>query len=470
MILSLLLLIYRWDLYVILFSLLSASAYLGVALFKLAAAFRGMISNLSTPRDLSPLPEDDLPIYSILVPLYKEANVLPDLMNHLTHLDYPPSKLDILLLLESDDPETLTAATSLILPDCVRIIKIPEGTPKTKPRACNYGLREAKGSYVVIYDAEDRPEKDQLMRVLSAFRQAPPDVICMQCRLAYFNAGRNWLTACFALEYATWFNFYLEGLQYMKVPLPLGGTSNHFKTDVLQEIGGWDPFNVTEDCDLGIRLHKRRYRTRTVPSVTWEEATSQTGNWIRQRSRWVKGYFQTFFTHMRHPLRTCKGLGLRGFIGFFLVVGGHSFLLVMNMIFWMLLVVYLIYLAQDFAAGRDLWQVIAGEADAVRNAWKMIYSGPDEHWLLAPLSVGFFVISCVLLFANLLFILLGMMAACTHNNWRLLPVALTMPLYWILISVGAWKGFLQLFTRPHYWEKTRHGLDVFTPKNPENSP
>ncbi|WFB36913.1 glycosyltransferase [Kiritimatiellota bacterium B12222] len=434
---------------------------MGVALFKLASAFLGILANLKKRPEPDLIPENDLPLYSILVPLYKEANVLPGLLHHLTHLDYPSSKLDILLLLEQDDPETIAIAKAMDLPPSVRILVIPEGSPKTKPRACNYGLKVAKGDYVVIYDAEDRPEPDQIMRVLSAFSRAPIDVICMQCRLAYFNAKRNWLTACFALEYATWFDFYLEGLQHMNVPLPLGGTSNHFKTEVLREIGGWDPFNVTEDCDLGIRLHKRRYRTRTVASTTWEEATSQTGNWIRQRSRWVKGYFQTFFTHMRHPLRTFKGLGLHGFMGFLLVVGGHSFLLVLNLVFWILLAIYLCWLSVDLAAGREIWDVIAGENEAVRQAWKMIYWGPSEHKILAPLSVGFFIVSCALLIANFFFVLLGILAACTQKRWRLIPAALTMPIYWILISIGAWKGFIQLFTNPHYWEKTRHGIDSF---------
>ncbi|MDF3130423.1 glycosyltransferase [Kiritimatiellaeota bacterium B1221] len=465
-----LLLAYRWDLFIILFSFLSAGAYLAVALFKLFAAFRGMFANLKKKSPFVPIPESDLPVYSILVPLFKEANVLPQLVKHLGSLEYPHTQLDILLLLEESDPETLAAAESLDLPDFMRIIRIPKGSPQTKPRACNYGLREARGTYVVIYDAEDRPEKDQLLRVLSAFHQAPIDVICMQCRLAYFNARRNWLTACFALEYATWFDYYLEGLQHMNVPLPLGGTSNHFKTEVLREIGGWDPFNVTEDCDLGIRLHKRRYRTRTVPSITWEEATSQTGNWIRQRSRWVKGYFQTFFTHMRHPLRTFKGLGFPGFLGFLLVVGGHSFLLVLNLVFWMLLALYLFWLGMDVAAGREIWEVIAGEKEAVRQAWKMIYWGPGEHKILAPLSVGFFAVSCVLLFSNFLFILLGLLAAFSRNRWKLIPAALTMPVYWVLISIGAWKGFLQLFTRPHYWEKTRHGIDVFETTAQEPTP
>jgi len=456
------LLIYRWDLFIILFAFTSAAAYLAVALFKLWCVMRGMWPPRANAHAAEePLPPDaELPIYSILVPLYREAKVLPALVRNLMALDYPADQLDIKLLLEEDDPETVAAARALNLPDSFEILVIPDGWPKTKPKACNHGLRRARGSFVVIYDAEDRPETDQLRKVLSAFRHAPADVICMQCRLYYFNASRNWLTRCFAIEYATWFNFYLEGLQHMRVPMPLGGTSNHFKTEVLREIGGWDPFNVTEDCDLGIRLFKRRYRTLTVASTTWEEATSRVGNWIRQRSRWVKGYFQTYLTHMRHPVDTFRGLGLRGFAGFLLVVGGHSLLLVLNLVFWILAMVYMVRLGQDWSAGRDLWEVIAGDNDAVRSAWKMIYTGPGEHPLLAPLSVAFFVVSCVLFLANIIFLIMGFAAVRAQERRFLWPAALTMPVYWVLISIGAWKGFIQLFTNPFYWEKTQHGFDT----------
>lgn len=455
------LLLYRWDVFAILFAFLAAGAYLAVAVFKLWCVIRGLFPprHAHAAAVLPEPPDSELPVYTILVPLYHEANVLPALTRNLLNLDYPQDKLDIKLLLEADDEETQAAAAALNLPSCFETILIPDGQPKTKPKACNYGLRRAHGRYVVIFDAEDRPEPDQLRKVLAAFRSAPADVICMQCRLYYFNATRNWLTRCFAVEYATWFNLYLEGLQHLRVPMPLGGTSNHFKTEVLREIGGWDPFNVTEDCDLGIRLFKRRYRTRTVASTTWEEATSQLGNWIRQRSRWVKGYFQTYFTHMRHPLRTFRDLGVRGFAGFLLVVGGHSLLLVLNLIFWAVAGVYLLRLGQDLQAGRDLWEVIAGDNDAVRSAWKMIYLGPEEHAVLAPLSVAFFVVSCVLFLANVIFLIMGLVAVRGRERRKLWPAALTMPLYWVLISIGAWKGFLQLFTRPFYWEKTRHGVD-----------
>jgi cellulose synthase/poly-beta-1,6-N-acetylglucosamine synthase-like glycosyltransferase len=467
--LSLALLWYRWDYFVIAFSFLSASAYLGVAGFKLCAVWKGLRSPAVVPAPLSA--SDHLPVYSILVPLYREAEVLPGLVARLRKLDYPEELLDIKLLLEEDDPETLRAAEAMDLPAHFEIIRIPDGQPKTKPKACNHGLQGARGPMVVVYDAEDRPEPDQLKKVLAAFRSAPADVICMQCRLHFYNSRRNWLTRCFAVEYATWFDFYLEGLQHMRVPMPLGGTSNHFKTEVLREIGGWDPFNVTEDCDLGVRLYKRRYRTRTVDSVTWEEATCQTGNWIRQRSRWVKGYFQTYFTHMRHPLRTFRDLGARGFAGFLFIVGGHSLLLVLNLVFWILGLVYLAWLAQDIAAGRSVWEVIAGDTEAVRRAWKMIYWGdPSENRILSALSVCFFVVSCALLLGNLFFVAMGLAAVWKPSRRHLFIAALTMPVYWVLISVGAWKGFLQLFTRPFYWEKTRHGIDPESTEPEVSSP
>ncbi len=467
-VLSLALLGYRWDYFVIAFSFLSASAYLGVAGFKVCAVWKGL---RKSPRMGAPLaPPEKLPVYSILVPLYHEAAVLPGLVARLRQLEYPEELLDIKLLLEEDDPETLRAAESLGLPPCFEIIRIPDGQPKTKPKACNHGLQKAKGSMIVIYDAEDRPEADQLLKVLSAFQSAPADVICMQCRLYFYNSHTNWLTRCFSVEYATWFGFYLEGLQHMRVPMPLGGTSNHFKTEVLREIGGWDPFNVTEDCDLGVRLYKRRYRTRTVDSVTWEEATCETGNWIRQRSRWVKGYFQTYFTHMRHPLRTFRDLGPRGFAGFLFIVGGHSLLLVLNLVFWVLGAIYLTWLAQDLLAGRSAWEVIAGDTEAVRRAWKMIYWGdPAENRILSTLSVCFFGISCALFLGNLFFVAMGLAAVRHASRRHLLGAALTMPLYWVLISVGAWKGFLQLFTRPFYWEKTRHGVDPASNETEESS-
>ncbi len=449
---------FRWDLFLIWGTLLSAAAYLAVALFKLLCVIRGSFARRKASQLVAErIPDDKLPVYTLLIPVYKEANVLPGLLQRIRQLDYPEGLLDVKLLMEEDDPETVAVAESMNLPAYFERIVLPDGKPKTKPKACNVGLQRAKGEYVVIFDAEDRPEPDQLRKVLQAFAAAPADVICMQCRLDYYNANTNWLTRCFTVEYATWFRFYLEGLQHMGVPVPLGGTSNHFKTEVLREIGGWDPFNVTEDCDLGVRLHKRRYRTRTVDSTTWEEATSRVGNWIRQRSRWVKGYFQTWFTHLRHPLRTLKGLGLRGFLGFTLVVGGHSLLLVLNFVFWALLLFYLGNLAVDISEGRQVWEVLAGDKDAIRNAWRMIYTGKEEHWLLGPMSWAFFIISCTLLLGNLFFILMGLIAVVQSGRKRLAFAALTMPLYWILISIGACKGLYQCFTKLHYWEKTRHG-------------
>lgn len=258
--------------------------------------------------DLDKLDPDSLPIYTILVPMYKEPEVAQKIARAVTELDYPLDKLDVKLLLEEDDPETRKKIEEVIdqLPSCVEVIvcpKVPKGQPKTKPRACNWGLERARGEFLVIFDAEDRPEGDQLKKAVIAFRKlkaaGKENVVCLQAKLNYFNARQNGLTRFFTLEYTTWFDLFLPGLHAFRIPIPLGGTSNHFNTAVLKKLGGWDPFNVTEDCDLGIRMARQGYRTEVLDSTTWEEANCRVGNWIRQRSRWIKGYFQTHLVHTR---------------------------------------------------------------------------------------------------------------------------------------------------------------------------
>ncbi|MGO9133915.1 MAG: glycosyltransferase family 2 protein, partial [Methylovirgula sp.] len=240
------------------------------------------------------LRDEELPVFTILVPMFREGRVLPALAQSLRDLDYPLGKLDIKIVLEASDHETIEVARTLGLEGIFEIIRVPTSQPQTKPKACNFALRFARGEILVVYDAEDRPEPDQLRKVVAAFRMAPPDVACLQARLNYYNANENWLTRMFALDYALWFDQLLPGLEKLNVPIPLGGTSNHFKIDVLRELHAWDPFNVTEDADLGIRLTQKGYRVAVVDSTTYEEASCQASNWIRQRSRWIKGYMQTF--------------------------------------------------------------------------------------------------------------------------------------------------------------------------------
>ncbi len=275
--------------------------------------------------EVAALTDRELPTYTVLVPVYKEANIIGLLMDNLVSLDYPPGKLDIIVLLEEDDDETIAAARASRPPHFVNLLVVPDAPPKTKPKACNVGLQFARGDYLVIYDAEDRPEPDQLKKAVVAMRKAGPETVCIQASLNYFNVNENFLTRMFTLEYSYWFDYMLPGLDRLGLPIPLGGTSNHFRTDVLRELGGWDPYDVTEDADLGVRASARGYRVGVVNSTTYEEANKAYGNWIRQRSRWIKGYMQTVLVHLRSPVQLGRTLGLKQVLGFLMLIAGTPF-------------------------------------------------------------------------------------------------------------------------------------------------
>jgi cellulose synthase/poly-beta-1,6-N-acetylglucosamine synthase-like glycosyltransferase len=399
-------------------------------LFKLVASLAGIRSTRRRARRAAPerVADRDLPLYTVLVPVYHEANVVGGLIEHLRRLDYPQEKLEILLLMEEDDTETIAAARAAGPPDTVRFILIPDGEPKTKPRACNVGLFFARGEYVVIYDAEDRPDPDQLKKAVLAFQKADPRVTCVQAKLNYFNQDQNLLTRWFASEYSLWFDLLLPGLDAEKAPIPLGGTSNHFITERLVMLAGWDPFNVTEDADLGIRLHKAGYQTAIIDSTTLEEANSQLPNWIRQRSRWIKGYIQTWLVHMRHPLRLARQLGPRGFLSFQLMIGGTFVVFLLNPIFWFLTTVFFLT-----------------EIGVIQQ--------------LFP-SFIFYLAATELFIGNFVFLYVNLAGLMQRGYYDLIKYALLTPIYWGLMSIGAWKGLIQLFTNPFYWEKTVHGLDA----------
>jgi cellulose synthase/poly-beta-1,6-N-acetylglucosamine synthase-like glycosyltransferase len=279
--------------------------------------------------------QDDpaLPVYSILVPLYREAKIVPDLLRALMSLAYPRDKLDIKIIVEADDVETVAACAHHSATYPFDLICVPASLPRTKPKAVNYALRYARGDYLVIFDAEDRPEPDQLLKAIAAFRNASREVACLQARLAFHNQDR-WLTKSFAIDYFTWFGSLLPGLERLNVPMPLGGTSNHFRTAVLREIGAWDPFNVTEDADIGLRLAQLGYRTAMLDSTTWEEAPERVDIWIKQRSRWLKGYMQTWLVHSRNTHSLIRQVGLGGFLSFQLFIGGAVLSALINPILW----------------------------------------------------------------------------------------------------------------------------------------
>ncbi len=372
------------------------------------------------------LSDDELPVFTVLVPMFREPAVLPLLAASLRQLDYPLGKLDIKLVLESNDYETIDVASTLGLEGVFEIIRVPPSHPQTKPKACNYALQFARGEFLVVYDAEDRPEPDQLRKVVATFRNSPANTACLQCRLSYFNANENWLTRMFTLDYALWFDQMLPGLERLNVPIPLGGTSNHFKIEVLRELHAWDPFNVTEDADLGVRLTQKGYRVGVVDSTTFEEATCQAGNWIRQRSRWMKGYMQTFLVHTRNPLDLLRKTGLVGFLGFIFFIGGTVVSGLFNPIFWALYIAWLI---------------------ASTSGFDSLF--PELLLFLSLFN---------LLAGNGAFIFLQMLAPIRRGWLHLIPYSLTAFGYWVLISIATYKGLWQLINNPFYWEKTTHGV------------
>jgi len=391
--------------------------------------------SLGAPRELDfpeeeirALTDEELHVYTFLVPLYHETESLGRLVKGLEGLDYPKDKLQVLLLLEEDDRGTVEAARAMELPRFVSTVVTPDQHPKTKPKACNLGLARAKGEYVVIYDAEDRPEPDQLKKAVLGFRHSSPEVVCIQARLNFYNQRQNLLTRLFTLEYSMWFDLFLPGMGDMRSPLPLGGTSNHFRAESLRKLMGWDPYNVTEDCDLGMRIARDGHETRMLASTTWEEACSDVGFWVRQRSRWTKGYIQTCLVTLRKPFRLTGKVGFGRALGFHLMVAGTPLCLLINPIYWVLTLLWFIF----------RWEGVTG-----------LFPFPIILWGLVCLFAG-----------NFIFVYATVLAAFRRGYYDLVKYGLLVPFYWMLMSIGAWKGALQLIVNPSYWEKTRHGLDL----------
>jgi glycosyltransferase XagB len=311
-------------------------------------------------------------------------------------------------------------------------IVIPTAQVTTKPRACNYGLLRAKGELCVIYDAEDSPDPEQLRKAAAVFQQADIEVVCLQSKLNFYNADENLLTRWFSIEYANWYEFYLQGLDWIEAPIPLGGTSNHFRKKGLDQLGRWDPYNVTEDADIGIRLARQKLKTEMIDSYTYEEAPISVKSWIKQRSRWYKGHLQTYLVHMRHPRRLLDDLGLERFLKLQCTFGASVFIPIINPILWI--------------------ATIASFLFPIQLGWlSPIYM---QSICLFNLIVG-----------NASYLLIYVIACSKLKKLRYLPYALLMPIYWVLLSVASWRGLIQLIRKPFYWEKTSHGISKVTPTN-----
>jgi cellulose synthase/poly-beta-1,6-N-acetylglucosamine synthase-like glycosyltransferase len=369
--------------------------------------------------------DDKLPIYTVICALYREASVVNDLGAAIRAIDYPPEKLDVIFVVEADDRDTRGALAELDLGPPFAITTAPPIGPRTKPKALNVALPFARGSFTVVYDAEDVPEPDQLRRAFDAFTAADARVACLQASLTIDNTTDSWLARMFTASYAGQFDAFLPGLAALHLPLPLGGSSNHFRTAALRQAGGWDSYNVTEDADLGIRLHRLGYRSATLSSTTYEEAPARFGAWLRQRTRWYKGWMQTWLVHMRQPRRLLRGLTPLGALAFQLFLACNVVAALVHPIFMAGLCYSFLALPSPQAVGSM-----------------------DE----APVFVATFLGG----YASTIAIeLIGLRRRrLLGHSW----VLILTPLYWFLLSLAAWRALVQLLYDPQGWEKTEHGL------------
>lgn len=371
--------------------------------------------------------DDRLPVYTIVVALYREAATVPQLVQVLDALDWPAEKLQIIVALEADDAATRRVFAAERLRPHWELLTVPAAGPRTKPKALNAALPFARGEFLAVFDAEDRPEPDQLRRAAAAFASGPDQLACVQARLAIDNTGDSLLTALFTAEYAGLFDVFLPVLAALRLPLPLGGSSNHFRTAALRAVGGWDAFNLTEDADLGVRLARFGFTTDVITSTTLEEAPATLGPWLRQRRRWFQGWIQTVVVHMRAPRRALRDLGPAGFATLHLVVGGTVLAALVHPVFTTTLVMKLV------------------------REGGLRFDDP-----VAIALTGLFGLTAVAGWAAS--VLLGLVGLTRRGLVRIAWVLALVPVHWILLSVAAWQALIKIFRDPYRWDKTEHGL------------
>ncbi|MEI4485999.1 glycosyltransferase [Frigidibacter sp. MR17.14] len=366
-----------------------------------------------------------LPVVSVLVPMYRERDVATKLLARIGRLDYPRELLDVLLVVEEDDATTRAALDGARLPGWMRQIVVPRGPIRTKPRAMNYALNFCRGSIVGVYDAEDAPAPDHIHRIVRRFAELPETTVCLQGVLDFYNPRTNWIARAFTLEYASWFRVLLPGLAKLGLVVPLGGTTLYFRRAVLEELGGWDAHNVTEDADLGLRLHRRGYRTELIGIVTMEEANCRALPWVKQRSRWQKGFLVTWSVHMRQPLRLWREIGTLPFLGVQVLLLGSVLQALLAPLLW--------------------------------SFWLLSLAWP--HPATATLPPGLLHASIATFIAaetvNMLCAAWAARGPSHRHLWRWLPV---LHVYNMMATFSAWKALHEIVTKPFYWDKTQHGL------------
>ena len=365
-------------------------------------------------------PDEELPDYSVLIPLHNEAAMVPQLYAAMAALDYPAERLDIKFVVEARSADTIAAVRAGLADPRFSLVTVPDALPRTKPKALDFALPLCRGEFVVVFDAEDVPDPDQLWKAALRFRDAD-DLACLQARLVIDNGRRNWLAALFAGEYAGLFLVLLPALARWRLPMPLGGTSNHFRLKSLRELGGWDAYNVTEDADLGLRLARRHLRVDMLASATREAAPTQLLPWIGQRTRWMKGWMQTFIVHNREPGRLMAEMGL------------PAFLIVETLLLGMIL-------APMLHCGFALVLLIRGLAGM---GW--MDTGVWTAFYLAVLALGY---GSALAMTALGLLRLG--------KASLLPAQSLLPAYWLLMGFATLRAAQDLLVRPFYWFKSPH--------------
>jgi cellulose synthase/poly-beta-1,6-N-acetylglucosamine synthase-like glycosyltransferase len=391
------------------FSIVMAAMFGALFVIRLGAALAQRFRR-SPPQLIQP--DNTLPVITVLAPLYKEAAAVPRFIEAIRALDYPADRLDVKLLVEADDDRTLNAVIAARPPDWFEIIPVPPGEPRTKPKALVYGLHFARGDVVAVFDAEDRPAIDQPRAAIAAFRRGPQNLAVVQAPLQIHNGRDSWLAGQFALEYAIHFRVWLPFLAQLGLPLALGGTSNYFRRDHLEKVGGWDAWNVTEDADIGLRLARRGYAARMIAPPTLEEAPARLGPWLAQRTRWMKGHLQTWLVLNRRPFSAAGGMGIGRFLATQVTLGGALLASLMH---------------------APLLVMLALGVFVFRNI---------EAWHVAVFATGY---------AS---VVLAALASGAAVSWRRLAL---MPVYWPLQSAAMLRALVEMKKKPHFWAKTPHG-------------
>ncbi len=359
-------------------------------------------------------PDIELPMYTIMIPLYMEAAKMQSIVQAIEKIDYPLDKLDVKLILEEDDLLTSKVLALCHLPKHFQVIRVPSGGPRTKPKALNYAMQYILGQYVVIFDAEDSPDPKQLRNALNLFSISGPRCICVQAKLNFYNINENLLTGLQSIEYALWFNYLLPGLNQFGQFLPLGGTSCHFKVQELKKIGLWDPFNVTEDLDLGIRICLNGYQSVILESYTLEEAILTIPAWLRQRSRWIKGFIQSYIVFCYN--RRKFNLSIKQMLVIDIFVGFSS----LNF----LIPIHFCLIGQNGIFIKEFLGI-----NAILSLLYLIFSAA----LIATRSIN-------------------------KSNLKYLVLVFLFPFYFILHTVASYMVVFDLIWRPFSWNKTMHGL------------